>query len=217
MNTDCEEARFKHQSSTQLSERQCRRCDLHRSGRATRPSVSLGACIASTARSSASKAACADLRDCQQWPPHTPPRRNCSRHSTASSSCGRLLRSCRSASAEAQRAPWGRCSSLTAACRRYCPRSLLLLLASARTRSSIWCVGRVVIASTTPHPLRTASQLIVVISTLELYPASCAAGAEPGAAREPTAQPSLPEQPSPPTPLLPDEVRARFLNRPPPA
>jgi hypothetical protein len=56
----------------------------------------------------------------------------------------------------------------------------------------------------------------VVISTLELYPASCAAGAEPGAAREPTAQPSLPEQPLPPTPLLPDEVRARVLNRPPP-
>ena len=51
---------------------------------------------------------------------------------------------------------------------------------------------------------------------LELYPDSHAAGAEPDTRELPT-ELTAPEQRSPPTPPLPGEVRARPLNRPPPA
>ena len=55
-----------------------------------------------------------------------------------------------------------------------------------------------------------------MIDSLELFPDSHAAGAEPDTRELPPTEPNTPEQRPPLTPLLPDEVRARLLNRPPP-
>ena len=55
-----------------------------------------------------------------------------------------------------------------------------------------------------------------MIDSLELFPDSHAAGAEPDTRELLPTEPNTPEQRSPPISLPPDEVRARPLNRPPP-